>query len=386
MSELSVTAFYILLIEMDSSKTYTVNNSTVTIKFGDLLESNADVLVISGSIGVPMIGGFPETVRNRGGSCLAADASKHSDAKLGDVVVTSAGRLSNKYLFHAVTVSEWTDVKAHISSEENMERQRACEFVIGHTISKSLRLLLALDLNSIALPCLGLGMANMPMDIVAKVTAETICRHLSQTNKPIAVEIYIYDSYKVYNKFDYLPFFECFAVFSHKWHNDDQPLPEPAIVADHGDRLREEINKIEKSPHRLFISYSSLDRDKANRVCGLLREMNVSFWIDREGIFSGSNYKELIVKAISTTDVVLFLSSENSNKSDNVAKEISLADQYNKIIIPVHFDQSPVNPSIAYDLAGIDYLELYSFDASSISKLKTAILGQLSIADSTKHA
>lgn len=87
MSGLSLTAIFIFLIEMDSSKTYTANNSTVTIKVGDLLGSNADVLVISGSIGVPMIGGFPEVVRTRGGSCLVADASKHSDAKLGDVVV-----------------------------------------------------------------------------------------------------------------------------------------------------------------------------------------------------------------------------------------------------------------------------------------------------------
>lgn len=188
---------------MENKKTYKINNSTVTIQFGDLLTSEADAVVISGSVGLPMIGGLPEKVRKKAGESVGRDASKHPGSKLGDVVVTSAGSLRNKYLFQAVTVSEYTEVLPDMSRESVTH---AYEYVITHVLSKSLRLLSAMELNSIAFPCLGLGMANMPLEGVARLTAMAISDFLVRTNKSISVELYIYDTYDVYDKFDYLPF------------------------------------------------------------------------------------------------------------------------------------------------------------------------------------
>lgn len=347
--------------------------------FGDLLDSRADVLVISGSLGVPMKGGLPGYVRTHAGNTVMLDAEKFPDAKLGDVVVTSAGLLPNKYLFHAVTVVGFCEVLPHLSSEENTE---AIEYIIGHTISKSLHLLSSLDLHSIAFPCLGLGMANMSLNAVAKVTAKTICQYLRQTNKSVNVEIYIHDAYDVYGRFDYLPFFEWMAAYSYRYGKlleeseiDTSDLASPDLADD----MVEEINKIDARPHKVFFSYSRNDAEKVDRVCNLLEQMEIPYWIDRNGVFSGSNFKELIVKAISSTDIVLFMSSEDSNRSLNVAKEISIADQYRKTIVPVRLDDSPMNPKIAYDLAGIDFLDLFTFDEKSLAKLRNAILGQLAM-------
>lgn len=365
------------------SKTYKINNSTVSLIFGDILESKAEALVVSGSVGLPMQGGLPEVVRRKASDSVLVDALKHPQAKLGDVIVTSAGKLPNKYLFQAVTVTKYTKVLPDLSREDN---PKVYEYIIGHAISKSLRLLSAMELNSIAFPCLGLGMANMPMDAVAKITAKTICRFLCMTNKSVEVEIYIHDSYDVYGKFDYLPFFEWLAAYSHEYGKRSEqdpidPVPLPVPRPD-DDSLDDELDKIEKQPHKVFFSYSRMDSEKTDVICGLLDSINIPYWIDRDGVFSGSNFKELIVKAISSTDVVLFLSSENSNKSPNVAKEISIADQYGKVIIPVRLDPSSMHPKIAYDLAGIDFVDLFSFDDKSITKLKNAILGQLAMNNS----
>lgn len=197
------------------------------------------------------------------------------------------------------------------------------------------------------------------------------------------MEIYIHDSYNVYGKFDYLPFFEWLAAYSHEYgkKNELQYDEREQIISikNENDTVDDEIEKIEKRPHKVFVSYSRKDADKADSICSLLDNMNISYWIDRDGVFSGSNFKELIVKAISSTEIVLFLSSQYSNQSSNVAKEISIADQYDKIIIPVRLDSSSMHPKIAYDLAGIDFLDLFSFDEKSISKLKNAILGQLAM-------
>lgn len=133
---------------------------------------------------------------------------------------------------------------------------------------------------------------------------------------------------------------------------------------------------------RVFISYSRKDSDIAMGICDMLNKLKIPYWIDIDGVYSGANFKEKIVEAISAAEIVLFLSSENSNRSDNVAKEISLADKYGKIIIPVRLDKSPMNPKIDYDLAGIDFVNLFSFDEKSLARLRNAILGHLTMNNS----
>lgn len=363
------------------SKTYHINNSSVKLIFGDLLDSTADALVISGSVGIPMRGGLPQYVREKAGDGVLVDAAKYPEAKLGDVVVTSAGRLPNKYLFHAVMVTRYNDrVLPNLSCEEN---PRVYEYIIGHAISKSLRLLPAMELTSIAFPCLGLGMANMPLDAVAKITAKTICQFLRRTNKALTVEIYIRDTYNIYTPFDYLPFFEWLATYSHASTRDAEPDTPPDESPLNFDDIEVKDPTGTDSPaHRVFISYSRKDTEAAKGICGLLNEMKIPYWIDIKGVFSGANFKEVIVNAISASDIVLFLSSASSNMSPNVAKEVSIADKYQKVIVPVRLDDTPMNPKIEYDLAGIDFVDMFVFNERSISKLKNAIWGQLAMNNS----
>ncbi len=365
---------------MFDSKEYKINNSTVRVIYGDLLSSDADAIVISGSVGLPMKGGLPQAVREKAGESVAMDASKHSDAKLDDVVVTGAGSLKNKYLFQAVTVTEYTSVLPHLSDDSIPQ---VYEYIISHAIGKSLRLLTVMELNFIAFPCLGLGMANMPLEAVAKITAKTISDFLVRTNKSISVEFYIKDTYDIYNRFDYLPFFEWFASYSYKAEKKIEQM----AYNDESDDLSFEnvvipnVKSLDKG-HKVFISYSRKDSDAARGICDTLNKLNIPYWIDIDGVYSGANFKEMIVKAISTSEIVLFLSSENSNKSDNVAKEISIADKYGKVIIPVRLDTSPMNPKMDYDLAGIDFVELFSFEEKSLARLRNAILGHLAMNNS----
>jgi hypothetical protein len=268
----------------------------------------------------------------------------------------------------------------HIDDEGDSQ---VYEYILSHAIGKSLRLLTTMDLTSIAFPCLGLGVANMPLEEVAKMTAKTICNFLVRTNKSISVELYLKDTYDIYNRFHYLPFFEWFAAYSYKAEKSiEQDTYNDATDDINFDNvLIPKVDAIDKD-HKVFISYSRKDSDKARGICDTLNKMGISYWIDIDGIYSGANYKELIVKAISTSVIVLFLSSENSNKSDNVAKEISIADKYGKVIIPVRLDQSTMNPKMDYDLAGIDFVELYTFDEKNLSKLRNAILGHLAMNNS----
>ncbi len=362
---------------MNSIKTYTINNTKIRLVFGDILTSVTDILVISGSLGIPMKGGLPEATLKRSGETVLIDTAKFSNAKLGDVVVTSAGNLPHKYLFQAVTVSGWQNVFPHLTDAENTEVH---EYIIEHCIQNSLQLLSAMDLRSIAFPCLGLGMGNMSLNGVAKTMANVICQFASKTNKSHEIYIYIKDTYGVYEQFNYLPFFEWFAAYVHEVETQYVKIdmkPDFEITA--LDKI--EIRDISSSTftHRLFISYSRKDSDQAKGVCQILNSMGIDYWIDINGIYSGANFKEQIVRAIETSEVVLFLSSANSNTSPNVAKEIALADKFNKVIIPVRLDNAPLNRQINYDLSTIDFVDLFTFDENSVSKLKKSILGNLAM-------
>ena len=89
---------------------------------------------------------------------------------------------------------------------------------------------------------------------------------------------------------------------------------------------------------------------------------------DFDGIFSGENFKEVIVDAIETAKVVIFVSSVNSNASRYVIREIGCAVQRNKTIIPLMLDNSPYAKSIAYDIGDIDQID-YTEPKSANNKL-----------------
>lgn len=68
--------------------------------------------------------------------------------------------------------------------------------------------------------------------------------------------------------------------------------------------------------------------------------IKVSYWIDRNGVFSGDNYKEKIVDAILSCKLFLFISSKNSNVSKHTVREVGIAFQSYIPIIPVKIDDA----------------------------------------------
>ena len=65
---------------------------------------------------------------------------------------------------------------------------------------------------------------------------------------------------------------------------------------------------------RVFISYSSLDKPTADKVCELLEDQGVDCWIVPRNLLSGAKYAESIVLAIEQSSAVVLLFSSHSNK------------------------------------------------------------------------
>jgi hypothetical protein len=111
--------------------------------------------------------------------------------------------------------------------------------------------------------------------------------------------------------------------------------------------------------HKVFISYSRKDSEKVNYIKeNILDKYSIKYWLDRDGIYSGENYKEVIVDAIDSSLVILFFSSDNSNQSIHVIRELEYAIKQKKTIIPILLDDAQYAKSIRLDLSNIDHIDI----------------------------
>ncbi len=137
----------------------------------------------------------------------------------------------------------------------------------------------------------------------------------------------------------------------------------------------------------VFISYSRADykdpdtgellpNSPVSLVKELLDELGVRYWIDEKGIYSGSQFMNEIAEAIDQSRIFLFISTENSNKSQWVERELAFAVEQNKFILPIKaVDKYP--PKISIWLAGHDYIDHYKQPKQTVARLKKALTRRL---------
>ncbi|MDP7051921.1 MAG: TIR domain-containing protein [Verrucomicrobiota bacterium] len=107
----------------------------------------------------------------------------------------------------------------------------------------------------------------------------------------------------------------------------------------------------------VFISYASEDRLRILNLVERLRRAGVSVWIDQMGIEGATMWSQEIVEAIDGCKVLILAISQRSTESENVVKELALASERRKKILPVCLDSSGIPKSMEYQLAGIQRVE-----------------------------
>ena len=109
----------------------------------------------------------------------------------------------------------------------------------------------------------------------------------------------------------------------------------------------------------VFISYSSLDRDRVMPAVESLRGNGITVWVDEGNIHAADLWSEQIVQAIADCRVMVVMLSQNSTDSHNVVKEVMLASEQKKALLPVYLEPADIPAKLQYQLAGIQHLELY---------------------------
>jgi hypothetical protein len=123
----------------------------------------------------------------------------------------------------------------------------------------------------------------------------------------------------------------------------------------------------------LFICFSSKDETVAREVVGALEADGLKCWISLRDVLPGQNYQEAIVQALEAASGIVFLFSEQSNKSAEIKKELSIGGSMSVPVFPLRL--SPIAPSgaLRYELAIRQWIDIFPHRQHALAKLAKTI-------------
>ncbi len=146
----------------------------------NIADCEADGIVNAANAGLWMGGGVAGALCSKGGIEIQQEAIKHKSGKLGEVIVTGAGKLAAKYVLHAVVIDDLfmkgTSIGTVIVALENI-------------LKKSLEM----KLNSLAIPFLGTGVGKLHLENVVGETLRTIEKISRRYPRNLDLELAIRD-------------------------------------------------------------------------------------------------------------------------------------------------------------------------------------------------
>ena len=112
----------------------------------------------------------------------------------------------------------------------------------------------------------------------------------------------------------------------------------------------------------VFISYSRKDSAHALALAERLRSEGMSVWIDQHGLEAAAQWSKEIVEAVESCSAFLLLLSKDSLLSKNVVRELSIASESERKIIPIEIEHIQLPSEFKYQLAGIQRAALSDFE------------------------
>ncbi|HEX4302357.1 MAG TPA: TIR domain-containing protein [Rhizomicrobium sp.] len=109
----------------------------------------------------------------------------------------------------------------------------------------------------------------------------------------------------------------------------------------------------------VFFSYASTDRKVAETICTALEARGFGCWMAARDVKPGENYQISIVHAINAAKVLLLVFSSNTNASDEIKKELSLASKRRLLVIPVRVEDVAPDEGMSYELATRQWVDLF---------------------------
>lgn len=112
--------------------------------------------------------------------------------------------------------------------------------------------------------------------------------------------------------------------------------------------------------HDVFVCYSSEDKTIANAACAKLESAGIRCWIAPRDPIAGIPYGRQLVEAITAARVVLLIFSGNANRSEHVLRELEVASDSGKIIVPFRIENVTPSGDLRYYITRVHWLDAMS--------------------------
>jgi hypothetical protein len=113
---------------------------------------------------------------------------------------------------------------------------------------------------------------------------------------------------------------------------------------------------------KVFLSYSRRDAEFVDRLDQALTKGGYEVWGDSAAIATGGEdrWHRSMVKAVRESDTVVLVLSPESTASEHVARELSVAAESRRRIVPVVYRECELPDRFAYELAGLQQVDFAS--------------------------
>ena len=118
----------------------------------------------------------------------------------------------------------------------------------------------------------------------------------------------------------------------------------------------------------IFVSYRRSDRELVASVVKRLEARGVAVWYDAE-IEGGADWREVIVEALSNSDMLAIFFSEDANNSRQLKKELAVADKLNKAVVPILIEDTQPRGAYLYELADRNWIQAFPDPMEKIEEL-----------------
>jgi O-acetyl-ADP-ribose deacetylase (regulator of RNase III) len=153
---------------------------------GDITQVAADVLVNAANNHLWMGAGVAGALKKTGGREIEEEAMRKGPVAVGEVVVTSPGRLPAKYIIHAAVMGQ--DLRTNA-------------VIVGQATINALREADQLGVRSIALPALGTGVGGFPMAECARIMISAARAYSPQNHlEKVFFVLYGRAAYRVFSR------------------------------------------------------------------------------------------------------------------------------------------------------------------------------------------
>lgn len=159
--------------------TRVINGVALTLREGDIITVQADVIVNAANEALLVGGGVDDAIHRAAGPTLLAECRAIGGCPTGSAVATSAGDLPALYIFHAVG-------PIYSGSPEDKR-------LLRNAYQSCLDLAHQYQAQSIVFPALSTGAFGYPLDEAASIALSTVIEHLQRSTSLHQVIFALFD-------------------------------------------------------------------------------------------------------------------------------------------------------------------------------------------------